>query len=164
MRMRWGHCYNILQSQIASTSCQAVSAGAKFEPRWNFMNSDYHDSAFRIHLWHFPPTLIPLSFFDIFGLSHLWRQGWHVPRSAGVAADIFALGLVLLEATGHDPWDFQFSQGVVGDCVNSLWPTCQDPAKNSPCKDSLRVWGDAIDLTRFQWEKFYTNVSIFAVI
>ena len=25
-------------------------------------------------------------------------QGWHVPRSGGTAADIFALGLVLLEA------------------------------------------------------------------
>ena len=27
-------------------------------------------------------------------------QGWHVPRSGGSAADIFALGLILLEATG----------------------------------------------------------------
>ena len=103
------------------SSCQLVHSNhwdPGDEMAWIQIITQYH-SSFRIRLWHFPPTVIP-----IFG--HMWTEhDWAIfdPDRVGMCLAVRVWQPTFLHWAWccwrrvprviRDPWDFRFFQGIV---------------------------------------------------
>ena len=141
--------------------------------------SDCHDEyAFRIRLWHFPPTSTYCDFFRIW--TYLWTEppltltGLACASQCGCGSRHFCIGLGVagghrmgrdgqrVPRAIHDPWDFRFSRRIVCADLTRLSKNDRNVSIHqiSPTRQELTLQGfvenlgrhhrsDKISMTRF---------------